>query len=107
MGTTGTFTIDVFETPIISLASSALSPICEGDAVTFTGTDALVIADNYAFIVNGITVQSSISPTYTTSTLSDGDNIIVTATAGGTCPVSSSPAINFTVDPLPLIFNVQ
>ena len=103
-----TFSIDVFQTPLISLSSSDPDLIiCENESVTFTATDALGLADNYEFQVNGITVQSSPFPTYTTTSLTSVDQVVVIGTAGGICPASSTPPIAHTVNPLPASFSIQ
>jgi len=71
------FTITVNLPPEPLLTSTDVdNTICEGDSVTFTGTDG----DEYEFYVNGISAQSqSASNTFTTSSLDNGDVVTVRA----------------------------
>jgi hypothetical protein len=67
--------------PVVTMSiTSGSNPACAGTTVTFTAAGG---AANYDFTVNGTSVQSSALPTYTTTTLVDGDIIGVTGTTGG------------------------
>src|SRR5690606_7799975 len=70
--------------------------ICAGSAVTFTAAPAG--ATNYDFHVNGVSVQSSASRTFTTSGLNDGEAVSVVVTSTANC-VGTSSAITMTVNP--------
>jgi len=71
------FTITVNLPPEPLLTSTDVdNTICEGDSVTFTGTDG----DEYEFYVNGTSAQAqSASNTFTTSSLDNGDIVTVRA----------------------------
>ncbi len=70
--------------------------ICEGETVTFTAESGNL---TYEFYVNGIVVQSGSDPTYTTSSIEDGDIVSFTSTIEGCEFIGSS--IDMTVHPLP------
>jgi len=71
------FTITVNLPPDPVLSSSDLdNVICLGDSVTYTGTDG----DEYEFYINGTSAQAqSVSSTFTTSSITDGDVVTVRA----------------------------
>ncbi len=92
------FTITVNLPPVpVLISSDTDNTICDGDSVTFTAGGG----DEYEFFVNGSSVQSlSTTNTYTTSGLSDGDSVTVTAldTSNG-CDTPSSPISMTVLDP--------
>lgn len=70
-----TITVNLPPDPVLT-SNDADDLICLGDSVTYTGTDG----DEYEFYVNGISAQAqSVSNTFTTSSLSDGDVVTVRA----------------------------
>ncbi|MFN5793624.1 MAG: hypothetical protein ACK455_02410, partial [Bacteroidota bacterium] len=102
--TSNTIVITVNNNSTPSVSISATSTIfCAGNSVTVTAT-ALNTAGGtvtYTFLRGGINVQSGLSNTYTSTTLTNGNtikcNISIT---GGTCltsPIASSNTITFTV----------
>ncbi|MFA0964829.1 gliding motility-associated C-terminal domain-containing protein, partial [Roseivirga sp. BDSF3-8] len=73
--------------------------VCAGETVTFTavGTDAGA-NPTYQWFVNGVEDNSSTSDTYSTSSLSDGDEVfaVLTADPSASC-VTNSPVTSNTV----------
>ena len=87
----------------VSIAADA-NPVCEGTIVNFTATPTNGGASpGYQWKVNGSNVGTD-SPTYTSSSLNDGDVVTVELTSDATCasgnPATSAP-VTMTVDPLP------
>ena len=83
--------------------NSGLTPddgiICTGATVVFTAPTGFT---NYDFILNGATVQSGASRTYTNSTLANGDVVKVAVTNGSSC-IGLLNTITITVNPLPVV----
>ena len=79
-------------------ASPALA--CEGEPVTFTANPSTYVG--YDFFVNGVSVQSGTSGTYTTSTLNTGDSVVVVALAG-TCFTNPSAILFAAINPIPIV----
>ena len=88
-----TVTINALPTPTL-LASS--TNICPNSSVTFTAGGGT----NYTFMVNGTSVQSGVSNTYTTNTLTNGNAVSVQVTNSNGCQATSTP-INITVNSIP------
>ncbi|MGC8825149.1 MAG: hypothetical protein ACP5PZ_11255 [Bacteroidales bacterium] len=89
----------VYANPSGSLTSSDLdNEICAGDNVTFTATGGV----NYHFYLNGVSVQNGSANTYSTTSLSNGDEVTVVVTDGNGCS-SSYPGITTTVHPVPSV----
>ncbi|QHT68895.1 PKD domain-containing protein [Rhodocytophaga rosea] len=87
--------------PTVTLASSDPdNVICLGDALTFTATSATAV--NYKFFVNGALVQDGAFPTFTTTTLANGQAVTSKVTTADGCSVESSGIIT-TVNPLPTV----
>jgi hypothetical protein len=96
-------TVNTNSTPSVSINSTATT-LCSGNTVTVTAT-ALNTAGGtvtYTFLKNGVSVQSGLSNTYTSSTLGNGNTISCNINiSGGTCltsSVASSNVISFTVN---------
>lgn len=100
--TSNSILIDVI--PLIATVSSSDpdNSICAGEGVTFTANASVATVSNYAFFINGTSVQSGTSNTYTTSTLTNGQTVSVKATTATGCSATSS-GISTTVNPLPLV----
>ncbi|GIV43154.1 MAG: hypothetical protein KatS3mg035_0277 [Bacteroidia bacterium] len=80
--------------PSVTLTSDDMdNSICEGTNVTFTATAGY---SNYNFRINGISVQSGTSNTYSTTSLNNGDVIDVIATSSAGCS-NTSNTITMTV----------
>ena len=92
----------VLSSPVPTLVSDAPGNVaCAGDSVTFTATGG----SNYNFRVGAsaataTSVQNGTSPTYTTSTLTSGQVVVVDVTNAGGCSATSLP-ITMTIDALP------
>ena len=88
---------------MIPVENSGLTPddgiICTGATVVFTAPAGFT---NYDFILNGATVQSGASRTYTNSTLANGDVVKVAVTNGSSC-IGLLNTITITVNPLPVV----
>lgn len=92
-------------TPSVSITSSPVptSSICQGNSVTFTAT-AINGGTNpsYQWQVNNVNLSTN-SPTFTTTTLNNNDQIKVILTSNNACAVpntATSNVISFTVSPL-------
>jgi hypothetical protein len=86
--------------PAITLISSdGDNTFCSGTSVTFTATTGYA---NYDFYVASVSVQNSASNIFTTSTLLNGQDVIVVATSAAGCSNTSAMIVN-TVNPLPTV----
>ena len=95
--TAGPITNTVNPSPIPTLTSSdADNSFCAGTSITFTSGGGAT----YDFRVGGISVQTGISTTYTTSTLTNGQVVTVLVSNANGCSTLSS-AITNTVNPIP------
>jgi alpha-tubulin suppressor-like RCC1 family protein len=83
---------------VVNTSSDADDIICQGDLVTFTGSGS----DLYQFFIDGIaqTTLSSTS-TFSTTSLTDGQNIEILGSSLG-C-TSNSNVINMTVNTVPVV----
>jgi len=96
-------------TPLVSIAASPSNTICAGEEVTFTATPTHGGATpSYQWRLNSNNVGSN-SPTYTNSSLANGDQIscimtssLTTCLAPGSNPATSN-TVTMTVNPLPVI----
>ena len=97
----------VLSSPVPTLVSDAPGNVaCAGDSVTFTATGG----SNYNFRVGAsaataTSVQNGTSPTYTTSTLTSGQVVVVDVTNAGGCSATSLP-ITMTIHSLPTVATV-
>ncbi|QHT71730.1 PKD domain-containing protein [Rhodocytophaga rosea] len=99
--TSSGITTTVNPLPIVSLASSdADNKICTGETLTFTASSAT--ATNYKFYIGASLVQDGASPSYTTSSLTNGQTVTVRVTTASGCSTTSS-GITTTVNPLPTV----
>lgn len=91
-----TITVNLPPEPTL-LSSDADNLICQGDSVTYTGTDG----DAYEFYINGTSAQAlSASNTFTTSSLSNNDVVTVRALDNlNGCDTFSSGITMSVVDP--------
>jgi hypothetical protein len=103
-------TLTVNPAPNVTLTANPAGPICAGQTVNFTATN--VPGATYTWYVNGVSVQSGPSSSYSTNTLSNGDQVWVQATSSAGClgPVSNTytavvhpaPSVSITVTPDPV-----
>jgi hypothetical protein len=87
-GCTAAYSTPVSITPAgASPAIHIIAPvdtICSGDPLTFTATATNAVSPVYTWKVNGNNV-STVSHTYTATTLADGDMVTCTVTSNGAC----------------------
>ncbi|MEO6718763.1 MAG: Ig-like domain-containing protein [Ferruginibacter sp.] len=95
--TTTTQNITVNPIPVGILSSSS-TIICAGDNVTFTA--AYGTGNTYNFIVNGVSIPTASTNTYSTTTLTNPSVVSVEVTNASGCVVTSSIVI-ITVNALP------
>lgn len=82
-------------TPSVSIASNSGLNICSGSNVTFTATPVNSgSSPNYNFFLNGNSVQSSSSNTYSSSALSTNDNISCVMTSNNQCQTTHTANSN-------------
>ena len=88
---TATGTITVKEVTITSNISG--SSICAGISVTFSATTTAITSPTYQWYKNGTAISGANASTYTTSTLSNNDQISVQATPGYTVGSTSTTGL--------------
>jgi hypothetical protein len=80
----------------VAIVASPSGTICQGTSVTFTATPTNGgTTPSYQWKVNGVNVGTN-SSIYTSSTLANGDQVIVEMTSNATC-VTGSPATSNTI----------
>ncbi|ALO15373.1 hypothetical protein L21SP5_01731 [Salinivirga cyanobacteriivorans] len=91
-----TIDIAIHPMPVVNLTNDdpdGDNTICNGSTIEFTATEnsgsGLSVAD-YEFLINGAPVQSGLSDTYSTGTLSNGDQVEVVITSDASCATTSS-----------------
>ncbi|HMK16590.1 MAG TPA: PKD-like domain-containing protein, partial [Chitinophagaceae bacterium] len=98
-----TMTVNALITPSVTIGASATT-ICLGNSVTFTATPINGGASpSYQWQVNGVNAGTN-SPTFTTSTLANGDVVHVILTSNAPCATpttAASTGIPITVNPIP------
>ncbi|MFV8388028.1 PKD-like domain-containing protein [Flavobacterium sp. LB1P71] len=99
----GTFTVNTLSVPSVTILANPASPICSGTSVTFTAAPVNGgSSPAYKWYV-GATLVGSNSPTFTTSSLVNGNQIKVEMTSNAICPspaIVTSNIITMTVNPL-------
>ncbi|WP_229791267.1 HYR domain-containing protein [Winogradskyella epiphytica] len=91
-----------------TITSTSGSPICLGESVTFTATGTNLGANpSYQWFEGGTPVGTN-SDTYTTTGLTNGENVYVEITSGPCNTVTISNSIVMTVNPLlPVTFTLN
>lgn len=91
-------------TPSVSVSSNPLNPICQGTPVAFTAAPVGGgSSPGYQWQVNGVSVPGATTPTFTSSTLNNGDLIRVWLNSSANCanPLSVvSPTVPMVVNPI-------
>jgi hypothetical protein len=94
-----TMIVNAIPAALIS-SSDADQIICAGESVTFTASSD--IGNQFEFFINGISQGRSISSTFSTAGLVNGDQVWVNAYNSISNCSSQSPTLTFTVNPLPI-----
>ncbi len=94
-----TMTVNTLPTPNLNITSSGGNTICNGDQVDFEATAGMV---NYWYYINGSPIDNVANPNYSTTALSDGDQVYVRVESAQGCYGNSAPAIDMTVAPIPV-----
>ena len=89
-------TVNPTPTPTLT-SSDADNSFCAGTSITFTAGGGSA----YDFMVGGVSVQSGVSATYTTNTLTNGQVVNVVVSNANGCTATSSGITN-TVNALPM-----
>jgi ribosomal protein S17 len=93
--TSSGITTTVNPIPFVTLTSNAAANTsCSGDAVTFTASTNIAVS-TYEFFINGVSKQSGVANTFTTTVLTDGDEVRVEVSALGACKASSNSIKTF------------
>ncbi len=95
----------------VSLTVNGNNTICDGENTTYTATATNEgSAPNYEWFINGVSVQNGTTNTYTSSTLTDADNIYCVVTSSASCATgnpATSNTITVTVNPnLPVSLSI-
>jgi hypothetical protein len=89
-----TMTVNPNATPSVNISANTGNSICSGTSVTFTATPTNGGATpTYQWWVNGSNVGTN-SPTYTTTTLANGNNVICYMTSSAACPSPTTATSN-------------
>lgn len=102
-GPTYPVSLDVIVNPNLTtnvgLFVSPSGPVCQGKPVTFTAVNiGTAPAINYDFRVNGVSQQSGVSTTFTTSGLANGDAVTCVVTVTGPCVALPNATSNTIVE---------
>ncbi|MDA3910844.1 MAG: PKD domain-containing protein, partial [Bacteroidales bacterium] len=98
---TGYITVNPNVAASVSITADQ-NDVCAGTNITFTATPTNGGIPTYQWKVNGVSVGAS-SPTYSSSTLTDGDAVTVEMTSSVTCVTGSpatSNAVNMVINPI-------
>jgi hypothetical protein len=91
---TSTVTVNPNITPSVTISANTGNAICTGTSVTFTATATNGgSTPSYQWYV-GTTSVGSNSPTYTTSALTNGNQVKVVMTSSATCPLPPTATSN-------------
>lgn len=85
-------------TPVV-LSTSPSDIICQGDTITFSAQSGLA---QYDFYLNTVLQQSSGSNSYSSTLISNQDDIYVLAADVSGCPAQQSNTKSITVNPIPV-----
>jgi hypothetical protein len=100
--TNGNLTINPLLVPTVTISANPGNNICAGTSVTFTALPQFGGTPSYQWFVNATPVGTN-SPTYTSTTLANGDQVKVVMTSNATCAlptVVTSNIITMTVNPM-------
>jgi uncharacterized protein (TIGR02145 family) len=74
----------IFIPPVVTITSSAAGAVCAGTSVTFTATTSGITSPSFQWYKNSVAISGATSATYTTTSLSNSDQIYAMATPGYT-----------------------
>jgi uncharacterized protein YjdB len=94
--------------PSVAVAQNPAGAICAGTTVTFTATPTNGGVPTYQWTINGVPVGGATNTTFTSSTLTAGNNVRVQMTATGCVAPTSATSPNriMTVNPIPAAVTV-
>jgi len=88
------FCANIANAQTVSITSSVSFPVCAGTNVVFTATTSGISSPTYQWYKNSVAISGATSSTYSTTTLSNNDQINVSSTPGYTSgSISSSNLI--------------
>ncbi len=96
-----TMTVNASVTPGVTIAALPIGAVCAGTSVTFTATPVNGgAAPSYQWRINGSNAGTN-SPTFTSTTLTNGDVVTVVMTSNAACttsPTATSAPVTMTVN---------
>lgn len=92
--------VNPFATPTVTIAAVPATPICSGDNITFNSNVVNGGAlPSYQWFLNGAAIAGANGATFSSTTIANGNNIIVEVTSNAACPAATSNTITAVVNP--------
>jgi hypothetical protein len=85
-------------TPDVTISASPAGTTCQGTEVTFTASSTNSTSPEFNWYINGISIQTGASTTFSSSTLLDGDSITCVVSSSSTCGLVSATSDTIVVD---------
>ncbi|MCH8329785.1 MAG: gliding motility-associated C-terminal domain-containing protein [Bacteroidetes bacterium] len=98
------FRLTIYSIPVASIVSTASiygDTVCSKEVIIFS--NSVQGYDNYRFMLNGVSVQSSGNHNYITDSLNNGDSVYIIATNNGCSDTSSSITSTVITVPMPVL----